>query len=46
MPVDEASWVTTNAAALFGLAAIENLALIGEPGRMMVINGTNGTVQG
>jgi hypothetical protein len=40
--VDEASWITTNAAALFGLAAIENLALIGEPGKMTAMNGTNG----
>ncbi|KAF2864719.1 hypothetical protein BDV95DRAFT_508650 [Massariosphaeria phaeospora] len=31
VPVDEAAWVTTNAAALYGLAAIENLALIGSP---------------
>jgi hypothetical protein len=30
-PVDEAAWVSTNAASLFGLSAIENLALIGPP---------------
>ncbi|KAF2264089.1 hypothetical protein CC78DRAFT_602797 [Lojkania enalia] len=31
VPVDEAAWITTNAAALFGLAAIENIALLGAP---------------
>ncbi|KAF2106892.1 hypothetical protein BDV96DRAFT_309826 [Lophiotrema nucula] len=30
-PVDEATWITTNAAALFGLSAIELLALVGPP---------------
>ena len=29
-PVDEATWITTNEAALYGLAGIENLALVGE----------------
>jgi hypothetical protein len=29
-PVDEAERVSTNAAAQFGLAAIQNLALVGE----------------
>ncbi|KAI6084905.1 hypothetical protein F4821DRAFT_163865 [Hypoxylon rubiginosum] len=29
VPVDEASWVATNDAALYGLAAIENLAQVG-----------------
>ncbi|WP_436521183.1 hypothetical protein [Actinoplanes sp. HUAS TT8] len=29
-PVDEASWVDTNTTALYGLAAIQNLALIGD----------------
>jgi hypothetical protein len=29
--VDEATWISTNAAALYGLAAIENLALAGTP---------------
>jgi hypothetical protein len=30
-PVEEAGWITTNAAALYGLAGIELLALIGAP---------------
>ncbi|ORY12775.1 hypothetical protein BCR34DRAFT_482093 [Clohesyomyces aquaticus] len=30
-PVDEATWVSTNAAALYGVAGIENLALVGAP---------------
>jgi hypothetical protein len=30
LPVDEAAWVSTNDAGQYGLAAIENLALIGE----------------
>lgn len=30
-PVDEADWITTNAAALYGLAGIELLALVGSP---------------
>jgi hypothetical protein len=38
--VDEADWITTNAAALFGLAAIENMALIGEPETMASPNRT------
>ncbi|RYP48877.1 hypothetical protein DL768_005301 [Monosporascus sp. mg162] len=29
-PVDEAAWLSTNAAALYGIAGIENLALIGD----------------
>ncbi|KAL2866130.1 polysaccharide lyase family 26 protein [Aspergillus lucknowensis] len=29
IPVDEASWVSTNAVAQYGLAAIQNLALVG-----------------
>lgn len=29
-PVEEADWITTNAAALYGLAGIELLALVGE----------------
>ncbi|KAF2681231.1 hypothetical protein K458DRAFT_343864 [Lentithecium fluviatile CBS 122367] len=36
--VEEAEWITTNAAALFGLSGIENLALVGAPGG-------NGTVR-
>jgi hypothetical protein len=31
VPVDEATWVSTNAAALYGVAGIENLALVGAP---------------
>lgn len=31
IPVDEATWVSTNAAALYGVAGIENLALVGAP---------------
>ncbi|KAF1834801.1 hypothetical protein BDW02DRAFT_497601 [Decorospora gaudefroyi] len=31
VPVDEATWVSTNAAALYGVAAIENLAFVGAP---------------
>lgn len=30
-PVDEAKWISTNAAALYGVAGIENLALVGAP---------------
>ncbi|KAF2640447.1 hypothetical protein P280DRAFT_489969 [Massarina eburnea CBS 473.64] len=30
--IDEADWITTNAAALYGLAGIELLALVGPPG--------------
>ncbi|KAL6709387.1 hypothetical protein ACN47E_001794 [Coniothyrium glycines] len=30
-PVDEAKWVSTNAMALYGVAGIENLALVGAP---------------
>lgn len=30
MPVEEASWISTNDVAQYGLAAIQNLALIGE----------------
>jgi hypothetical protein len=29
IPIDEAKWVSTNAAALYGVAGIENLALVG-----------------
>jgi hypothetical protein len=29
-PVDEAAWMSTNSAAQWGLAAIQNLALVGE----------------
>jgi hypothetical protein len=31
IPVDEARWVSTNAAALYGVAGIENLAMVGAP---------------
>ncbi|KAH3909163.1 hypothetical protein HBI56_227830 [Parastagonospora nodorum] len=31
LPIDEAKWVSTNAAALYGVAGIENLALVGAP---------------
>ncbi|KAF1843128.1 uncharacterized protein K460DRAFT_368048 [Cucurbitaria berberidis CBS 394.84] len=31
IPVDEAIWVSTNAAALYGVAGIESLALVGAP---------------
>tara|TARA_R110002003_G_scaffold103_9_gene8182 strand:- start:15723 stop:18632 length:2910 start_codon:yes stop_codon:yes gene_type:complete len=31
MPVNEAKWVSTNAMALYGVAGIENLALVGAP---------------
>ncbi|KAL5116442.1 hypothetical protein ACEQ8H_005678 [Pleosporales sp. CAS-2024a] len=31
LPVDEANWVSTNAAALYGVAGMENLALVGAP---------------
>lgn len=31
IPVNEAKWVSTNAAALYGVAGIENLALVGAP---------------
>jgi hypothetical protein len=30
VPGTEASWVSTNDTALYGLAAIENLALVGD----------------
>ncbi|KAH7134939.1 hypothetical protein B0J11DRAFT_547027 [Dendryphion nanum] len=40
-PVEEASWITTNAAALYGLSAIENLALVGASG---TFGGGNSTV--
>jgi hypothetical protein len=39
LPVDEATWISTNAAALYGVAAIENLALIGGP-EALVVNTT------
>ncbi|KAF1919001.1 hypothetical protein BDU57DRAFT_490878 [Ampelomyces quisqualis] len=41
IPVDEAKWVSTNAAALYGVAGIENLALVGPPDVPTL--GTNGT---
>ncbi|OAL52789.1 hypothetical protein IQ07DRAFT_503945 [Pyrenochaeta sp. DS3sAY3a] len=31
IPVDEAKWISTNAAALYGVAGIGNLALVGAP---------------
>ncbi len=37
-PVDEAAWVSTNDAAQWGLAAIQNLALIGE--QLLTQNGS------
>jgi hypothetical protein len=42
IPVDEAKWVSTNAAALYGVAGIENLALVGAPDKPgLVSNGTS-----
>lgn len=29
IPVEEATWISTNAAAQYGLAAIQDLALVG-----------------
>ncbi|KAF2125784.1 hypothetical protein P153DRAFT_369781 [Dothidotthia symphoricarpi CBS 119687] len=43
IPVDEATWVSTNAAALYGVAGIENLALVGAPGVSAI--GGNGTAK-
>ncbi|KAJ6279698.1 hypothetical protein J3E71DRAFT_354580 [Bipolaris maydis] len=40
--VDEATWVSTNAAALYGVAGIENLALVGPPD-VNIIGGGNAT---
>ena len=44
VPVDEAKWVSTNAAALYGVAGIENLALVGAPDSPSI--GGNSTVRG
>lgn len=44
IPVDEAKWVSTNAAALYGVAGIENLALVGPPDAPTL--STNGTSRG
>ncbi|KAF1940232.1 hypothetical protein EJ02DRAFT_406871 [Clathrospora elynae] len=44
VPVDEAKWVSTNAAALYGVAGIENLALVGAPDFSRIRG--NGTVEG
>ena len=41
--VDEAKWVSTNAAALYGVAGIENLALVGVPSGN--VGGSNSTVR-
>jgi hypothetical protein len=41
IPIDEAKWVSTNAAALYGVAGIENLALVGAPDVSTI--GGNGT---
>jgi hypothetical protein len=43
IPVDEAKWVSTNAAALYGVAGIENLALVGAPDASRI--GGNGSSQ-
>lgn len=47
IPVDEATWVSTNAAALYGVAGIENLALVGAPDVNIITNGgpANGTAK-
>jgi hypothetical protein len=44
VPVDEAKWVSTNAAALYGVAGFENLALVGAPDAPSV--GGNSTLKG
>jgi hypothetical protein len=44
VPVDEAKWVSTNAAALYGVAGFENLALVGAPEAPSV--GGNSTLKG
>ncbi|KAH7402238.1 hypothetical protein DE146DRAFT_459851 [Phaeosphaeria sp. MPI-PUGE-AT-0046c] len=44
MPIDEAKWVSTNAAALYGVAGMENLALVGAPD--VPNSGGNGTLSG
>ncbi|KAI8936637.1 hypothetical protein NX059_007036 [Plenodomus lindquistii] len=45
IPVNEAKWVSTNAAALYGVAGIENLALVGAPDvNRLSGNGTIGSV--
>jgi hypothetical protein len=42
IPIDEAKWVSTNAAALYGVAGIENLALVGAPDKPSIVgNGTS-----
>jgi len=43
IPIDEAKWVSTNAMALYGVAGIENLALVGAPDVPSI--GGNGTRQ-
>jgi hypothetical protein len=40
IPVDEAKWVSTNAAALYGVAGIENLALVGAPDMSSIVGNT------
>ncbi|KAF2023176.1 hypothetical protein EK21DRAFT_95122 [Setomelanomma holmii] len=35
-PIDEAKWVSTNAMALYGVAGIENLALVGPPDKSSI----------
>lgn len=42
IPVDEAKWISTNAAALYGVAGIGNLALVGAPDINIV--GANRTI--
>ncbi|EOA90097.1 hypothetical protein ACJQWK_07866 [Exserohilum turcicum] len=42
-PVDEATWVSTNAMALYGVSGIENLALVGAPDVSII--GGNATVK-
>ncbi|CAN9307594.1 unnamed protein product [Alternaria alternata] len=44
IPVDEATWVSTNAAALYGVAGIENLALVGVPD-VSIIGSGNATTK-
>jgi hypothetical protein len=43
IPVDEAKWVSTNAAALYGVAGMENLALVGAPDMPIVGGNTTAT---
>lgn len=40
VPIDEAKWVSTNAAALYGVAGYENLALVGAPDVPSIGNST------